>query len=184
MKTLKITAKDIKKSGSYWSDYVGKEDVSNYDGHIEIEGGLGYVRFAGYIRATGRIFAEAGSGIKAGWGIKAGEGIKAGSGIEAGSGIKAGEGIKAGWGIKAGSGIEAGLIISCNLSLAIGYRIFAGLALWRKEVTDEEKTITCGKLENGEVCYGILKEIGMPDEKEATNPKEITIDGAVYILKS
>ncbi len=185
MKTLKITAKDIKKSDSYWSDYIGKEDVSNYDGHIEIEGGLGYVRFPGYIRATGRICAEAGSGIKAGSGIEAGEGIEAGSGIEAGWGIKAGSGIEAGEGIEAGWGIKAGLIISCKLSLNISYRIFAGLALWKKEVTDEEKTITCGKLENGEVCYGILKEIGMPgEEKEATNPKEITIDGAVYILKS
>ena len=28
----------------------------------------------------------------------------------------------------------------------------------KKEVSDEEKTITCRKLENGKVEYGILKE--------------------------
>jgi len=77
MKTLKVTAKDIKKSDSYWSDYIGTTDVSNYDGHIEIDGNLGYVKFLS-IKATGHIWAEAGSGIKAGWGIEAGEGIEAG----------------------------------------------------------------------------------------------------------
>lgn len=39
MKTLKITKKDVKDTDNYWKEYVGKEDVSNYEGHIEIEGG-------------------------------------------------------------------------------------------------------------------------------------------------
>ena len=86
---------------------------------------------------------------------------------KAGSGIKAGDGIKAGW------GIEAGLSISCKLSLNIGYRIFAGIATWKKSVTDEEKTITCSKLESGEVCYGILNETGENEsKKKATELRE------------
>ena len=223
MKTLRLTVKDFKETNFYWKEYIGTEDVSDYDGNIEIEANLGYVRFDS-LKAKGYIIAESGSGIKAGDGIKAGYGIEAGEGIEAGYGIKAGEdieagygikagedikagwgieagdcieagwgieagyGIKAGdcieagWGIEAGEGIEAGLSITCKLSLNIAYRIFAGLALWKETVTDEEKTITCGKLERGEVCYGILKETGMPDAKK--NPTEKTIDGAVYVLKS
>lgn len=65
MKTLKLTEKDFKQSGSYWKDYIGKEDVSDYDGHIEIDGRLSYVRFV-KISAKGHIFAKAGTGIKAG----------------------------------------------------------------------------------------------------------------------
>ena len=184
MKTLKLTRKDFKGTDSYWKEYVGKEDVSVYEGNIEIEGGLGYVRFAS-LKATGFVLSgagtgiEAGEGIKSGWGIKAGMGIeagdgieagwgiKAGDGIEAGDGIKAGEGIKAGWGIEAGDGIEAGmgivsgLEITCKLALSSSLRIFAGVCWWRK-IDEEEKTITCGKLESGVVAYGILKEIGMP----------------------
>ena len=115
----------------------------------------------------------------AGWGIKAGEGIKAGWGIEAGYGIKAG------YGIEAGEGIKAGLSITCKLSLSFFYRLFAGTAYCRN-INDEEKTITCGKLEpqNGAtVEYGIVKELGLPDKKVSKNPREIVIDGATYILK-
>ena len=62
------------------------------------------------------------------------------------------------------------------MSLNIAYRIFSGLALWKKELTEDEKTISCGKLENGKVEYGILKEVGMPDvKKEKTNAKTIKI---------
>ena len=70
MKVLKITSKDVKDG-----KYIGKTDVSNYDGHIEIEGNLGWVKFEGDIIATGHIWAEAGRGIKAGGGIEAGWGI-------------------------------------------------------------------------------------------------------------
>ncbi len=72
MNTLHLVAKDFKDSDSYYKNYIGKEDVSNYQGNIEIEGNLGYVRFEGYLIATGYIIAEAGSGIEAGEGIKAG----------------------------------------------------------------------------------------------------------------
>ena len=139
MKTLVITSADIKKSDLYWSDYVGAEDVSDFDGHIKIEANLGYINFSS-IKVSGSIVANNGSGIEAGWGIKAGAGIKAG------------------WGIKAGAGIEAGLFITCKLVLKVSCRVFAGLAIWKKEVTNEEKTITCKRLEGGIISYGILKE--------------------------
>ena len=163
MKTLKITQKDLNAN----NEYIGKMDVTNFNGNIEIDESLGCVLFKS-ISVTGYLWARAGSGIKAGWGIKAGSGIKAGLGIEAGSGIK------------------AGLSITCRLSLKITKRIFAGLAIWKgsKEIRDSEKTITCGKLESGEVCYGILKEVGMPKEKKEIDlsGKEVsvTVDGKTY----
>jgi len=192
MKTLKLTKKDFKETNSYYKEYIGKEDVSDYDGNIEIEENLGWVNFKS-LKAKGYILALAGSGIEAGEGIKAGSGIKAGLGIEAGwgikagSGIEAGSGIKAGLGIEAGSGIEAGLSITCKLVIKFSYKIFAGICTWR-DITDDEKTITCGKLEpmktTDRVEYGILKEIGMPDEKKevSLSGKEVTIelDGVKY----
>jgi hypothetical protein len=143
MKTLKLGKDDFKKrKDSYLSDYIGKEDISDFDGYLEIEANLGWVFFQS-VKVSGGLGIEAGSGIEAGWGIKAGWGIEAGSGI------------------KAGLGIEAGLGIACKLSLKCSYRIFAGLALWKKEVSDEEKTVSCKRLEGGgKVEYGILKETG------------------------
>ena len=149
METYRITKKDLDKNNRY----VGKLDLSDLDGNLEADESLGYV-LVDRIVAKGYIYFKAGSGIKAG------EGIKAGSGIEAG------EGIKAGWGIEAGEGI------TCKLSLSFGYRLFAGLCIWKKEVTDAEKTITCGKLEKGTIVYGILKETGLPDEKKANVAKD------------
>jgi hypothetical protein len=40
METLKLTAEHFKKSTSYWSDYIGTVDVSDYDGNIEIDSNL------------------------------------------------------------------------------------------------------------------------------------------------
>lgn len=140
MKTLKLTAEHFKQSNSYWKDYIGTVDVSDYQWHIEIDSNLWYVKF---------------NKIKASWRIVA----------FAGSGIKAGEGIEAGWGIEAGEGIEAGLSITCKLSLSFSYKIFAGICYWRN-ISDSEKTITCGKKEGtGVVEYGILVETGLPDKK-------------------
>ena len=158
MRTLKITAADVKNG-----KYVGKEDVSDFEGHIEIAGGLGWVTFAGFLSASGYISAGAGSGIEAGEGIKAGEGIEAGSGIkagdgiEAGWGIKAGSGIEAGWGIEAGSGIEAGWGIKAGFSIACKFlsvrlRIFAGLVSWRLPKPDEDEIR--GELRNGTIAFG------------------------------
>src|ERR1700730_6050619 len=95
MKPLRLESKHFKDTDNYWKEYIGREDVSDYDGNIEIAGKLGYVKFKS-IKVSGYLVAEGCSGIEAG------EDIKAGSSIEAGSGIKAGWGIEAGWGIKAG----------------------------------------------------------------------------------
>ena len=157
MKTLKLTSKDFKKKeGNYWSDYIGKEKVDGEaDISIEIEANLGWVRFD-RLWVKGSIIALAGSGIEAG------------------------SGIKAGWGIEAGEGI------TCKLSLNVAYRIFAGLAIWlsKSEITEARKTITCGKLEHGDVEYGILKETGLPDEKKSETLRgkkvKVELDGQTY----
>ena len=151
MKTLKLTAQDFEPN--YPCNYIGKEAVANFDGHIEIEGGISWVKFT-RLAATGHIWAGAGTGIKAG------------TSIEAGTGIKAGE------------GIEAGLSITCKLVLKFNYRLFAGVAVWR-DMGDEEKKITCGKLEGGTVCYGDVEELGLPEpEPTPEQPKltELTLD--------
>ena len=134
MKTLRLTEKDFKETDYYWKEYCGKEDVSDFDGNIEIEGNLSYVRFDS-MKVSGHIWAEAGTSIKAGDGIEAGTSIK------------------------------AGLSISCKLVLKFSYRLFAGVAVWRNKY-NEEKKITCGRLEGGEVCYGDVEELGLPEEKD------------------
>ena len=78
--------------------------------------------------------------------------IKAAKGLSAVYGIKAGSGIKAGWGIK------AGLQIFCKKELSAEFRIFAGIAIWKKEVTDDERSVICGKLVKGAISFGLLKE--------------------------
>ena len=132
MKTLKITQADLDKDNFY----IGKEELSDYfkpfDGNIEIDGGLGYVKFKKSIVLSGDLIAKAGSGITAGSDITAGEGITAGwgikasSGITAGWGIEAGEGITAGWGIKAGGSITAGKGIKAGDGITAGRGIEAG----------------------------------------------------------
>ena len=104
MKTLKLTKNDFKETKNYWREYIGKEDISNFDGHLEVEGNLGYVKFTS-VKVSGGILVKAGSGIKVDLGIKVGEGIKVGWGIKVGEGIKVGSGIEVGEGIEVGSGI-------------------------------------------------------------------------------
>ena len=115
------------------SENFYKGESLSFDGHIEISGGLGWVRFRKSVSASLSIVVAAGSGIEAG------EGIKARLGIEAGLGIKAGWGIEAGWGIKA-------IFISVRL------RIFAGLCMW-KVPTEKEMEINA-EIRSGTVCYG------------------------------
>jgi hypothetical protein len=87
--------------------YVGKEDLSNYQGHIEAEENLGTIRFKTELIASGNIYFRTGSGIKAGWGIEAGGGLEAGGGI------------------------------ICKGELSSKLRIFAGLVTWRMPTKEE-----------------------------------------------
>ena len=151
MKTLKLKAKDFTKVNNYL-EYTGKEDVSNFNGNIIIEGDLGVVRFNS-LRASGDIIAIS-SGIEVikdiiGWRIKAqgkihaGKNIKAGWGIEAGRGIKAGWGIEAGRGIKAGWGIEASNSIVAIQGIIAGKGIIAGCNIMAGEEINCNSTISC-----------------------------------------
>jgi len=185
-----------------------KDDLGfNVDGNLEVNCTLdfkgrllvkGYLLIkAGYsIKAGGWIEAgswieagiwikagswiEAGDSIEAGYSIKAGGSIEAGDSIEAGSWIEAGDWIKAGSWIEAGSsyGISAGLQITCKGILKYGLKCFAGVCVWR-EITDEEKTITCGKHEGGRIEYGILCETGLEESKIT----ECVIKGKTYKVK-
>jgi len=132
----------------------------------------GYIKASKSIEAGGYIEAnwsiEAGGFIKAGWSIEAGGFIKAGGSIIASKYIEAGGYIIAGWDIEAGGlfGIVAGLSITCKGTLSFGLKAFAGICSW-KEVTEEEKTIACGKLEGGVIEYGILKETGIEENVQS-----------------
>jgi hypothetical protein len=101
---MKLTKKDFNNG-----EYIGEIDfTTKYEGSIEIEGGLGWVKFK-RLRVSGRIVADRGTSISAG------EGVWAGTSISAGEGIWAGEGISAGTGIWAGGGISADqLQIKCG----------------------------------------------------------------------
>ena len=138
--------------------YVGKEDLSDYQGHIEAQENLGTIRFENSLRSSGNIYFRTGSGIEAGYGIKAG------------------------WGIKADGGIEAGWGIVCKLELSSKLRIFAGLVTWRMP-TKEEMQIKVGKLVLGQVCYGELIETGLPKE-DCCDGKVVEIEGKKYQLKA
>jgi len=91
-------------------------------------------------------------------------------------------------GIKAGEGIKAGLSISCKRRLSFAYNLFAGICTWKK-VSNDEKTITCGKLEprdtDSKIEYGVLNEIGLPNEIKtpSLSGKEVKIilDGVEYV---
>ena len=78
--------------------------------------------------------------------------IRVSASISVSNFLFAGSGIKAGW------GIEAGLQIFCKKELSAEFRIFAGIAIWKKEVTDDERSVICGKLVKGAISFGLLKE--------------------------
>ena len=147
MKTYTITKKDLNDK----NEYIGKEDLTDFNGNIETDENLGRVLF--YILCVkGRILFKAGCGIEAGWGIKAGCGIEVGWGIEAGCGIEAGDGIKAGWGIeagdgiKAGCGIEAGDGIKAGCGIEVGWGIKAGCGIEAGDGIKAGWGITCTTL--------------------------------------
>ena len=101
--------------------------------------------------------------------IKDGRSIKAGRSIEAGEAIKAGE---AYW-------ISAWLSITCKGTLSLWLNVFAWICAW-KETTEEDKTITCKKLESWNVEYGILKEIWEEKHTIRIDWKEIELSEDSY----
>jgi len=67
------------------------------------------------------------------------------------------EAVEAGSGIEAGWGIEAGLSITCAADLHTTHRVFAGLAIWKAAVTEEESRVTCRAF-HGILAFGALVE--------------------------
>ena len=60
-----------------------------------------------------------------------------------------------------------------------GLRVVAGTCVWR-EITDEEKTIKCSKMEGGEITHGILVETGEIKRTITIDGKEIQISEDSY----
>ena len=175
MRTLRLTSKDFKEVDGY-KEYTGKEDLTNFEGNLEVEANIGWMKFL-RIKVSGYILIEAGNWIKVGDWIEAGGWIEAGNSIEAGDSIKAGNWIKAGDSIEAGGWIEAGdwieavhggitcgLQLTCKGLLKFNLRLFAGTSPYSwNEIAD--KTVTCGKLD-GNVVHGDVVETGLPTTVE------------------
>ena len=161
MQILKIKKSDLDKDNKY----IGKENLSDYsnpfDGHIEIDEYLGYVKFEKSIVIKGSLVAKAGSGIKAGEGIEAGWGIKAGSGIEAG------------WGIVSLHGyIKAMLKISISAKCTIVAGAFS---------VDGAQEVEAQEIA-GNVAYGNIKILDKTKPKESLSGKTVMVevDGKKY----
>ena len=105
----------------------------------------GFVKVGRFIRATGYI--KACGYIEAGWYIESGGSIESGGYIESGGSIKTGGSY---W-------LSAWLSITCKWELNVWLKVFAGICTW-KSIEDDDKTITCLKLVNWTIGYGILKE--------------------------
>ena len=67
MKTYKITKHNLDQNNYY----IGKTDLSNFDGNIESDENLGIIHFKFGIKSKFSISVSAGSGISAGRGISA-----------------------------------------------------------------------------------------------------------------
>ena len=180
MKTLKLTDKDFKKVGTY-REYIGKENLADFEGNIEFAGDLGRIKLV-HLKASGYISIEAGDSIEAGGSIEAGDWIEAGGSIKAGDWIRAGGWIEAGDSIEAvRGGICTGLYITCKGLLRFKLRLFAGTMPY-SWIGDADTTVTCGKLE-GNVAYGDVIETGLPDDKSDTT-ETIELNGKTYKLVS
>jgi hypothetical protein len=190
MNTLTLISSDFDSDGTY----IGKTNLSNFDGNLIIEVSYAYfpklVIVTGSIQADGSIKAgdsikaggyfQAGDSIKADGYFEAGDSIKADGYIEAGGSIKAGGYIQAGGSIEAGDSIQAGLYITCK-ELSAKLRIFAGLCLWK--IPDESETvITCEKLISGTVSYGRINIVEAKKETPSCAGKVVEIDGKKYKL--
>ena len=192
------TSRSIKVSGCIQSgQYIDVGKYIEVDGFIEASGYIkanesiktgSFIKAGNYIEAGD--FIDAGGFIMAGRYIKAGESIYADESVNAGEFIKANEYIKAAMYIKSDMYIEAGedilagnkygitvgLSIKCTGKLYCGLKILAGISPCH-EITDENKTITCHKLEGGIVAHGILVETGIQED-------DSKIQEALELLKS
>ena len=181
---MKITKKTKGIIDEGWRYKYEGDLISDEEIEIDLDKGLyvtGSIGAGNSIKAGNSI--DAGNSIEAGDWIKAGDWIEAGNSIKAGDSIEAGNSIEAGDWIKAGdyNGISAGLYITCKGTLSFGLNAYAGIKTWG-EATEEEKTITCGKLLKGNIEYGILKETGIEVIKDNLVGKEVevTVDGKKY----
>jgi hypothetical protein len=135
-------------------EYICADDIVT-DGIVEAGT---YIKTRLYIED--KDYIKAGEYIKAGWYVRTDGYIEADKFIKSDWYIQSGLYIKAGEYIEAGQGILAGSYITCNGYLKARGSIFAGCSP-QKELSNEEKTITCSKLIGGKVECGILKETGL-----------------------
>jgi hypothetical protein len=198
MKTIKITKEDLDENNFYKYDGIGRWD--NYeDANLEIEEGLGIVRFKRGIYVSGSIVAKNNSGIKTNYGIEAGYLIESGLGIEVGLGIKAGLGIKVIEGIKAGYGIESGWSINAGSEIEAGEGIislYGGIKAGSRIKVNEKCGIVAGIFSNsrekdveaqeiiGKVVYGNVRLLKSENDEKTNNLSgkviKIELDGKVY----
>lgn len=163
MKILKTDNRVINE-GNYYrieGDIVSNEgiDFTDLDKGVKVSGyieSLSFIKSNKYIESdfpiVSRDFIECNEYIISGMFLSAETYIKSGDFIRAGTCIECGGSIEANSGILASHGIK------CVGTLSVGTKAFAGVCYWR-EISEEEKTITCSKFIGGGVVeYGILKE--------------------------
>lgn len=159
---LTISRDDLDSSNGY----IGLGDVAvPFGGHIELEAGLGLVRFDTSVHASLSIRAGVGTGIETRGYLQAGELISAGGdlraawdiiagyAIEAKRSVVAGELIRAGWHIEAGESVQAGLSIEAE-GISAGGRILAGVMPWPSPC-EEDRQIRAD-IWAGEVVSGVV----------------------------
>ena len=125
---------------------------------------IGWYQKIGEYQKIGK-YQEIGEYQEIGWYQKIGEYQKIGKSQKIGWSQKIGEYQEIGGNATINQGIVVGLSIKVKGTLKFSKRLFAGVCNWR-DITEEEKTITCGKFDGGKVEYGILKEIGIPEVKK------------------
>jgi hypothetical protein len=159
---LTISRDDLDTNNSY----IGQGDVAvPFGGHIEIDAGLGLVRFGTSVHATLSIRAGAGTGIETRGYLQAGEAISAGDdlraawdivagySVEAKRSVVAGELIRAGWHIEAGESVQAGLSIEAE-GISAGGRILAGVMPWPSPSVEDRQIRA--EVWSGDVVAGVL----------------------------
>ncbi len=154
-----------------WSQKVGwYQKVGEYQevGRSQEVGGYQEV---GWYQEVGRS-QEVGGSQKVGWSQKVGEYQ------EVGGSQKVGEYQEVGGNLKAKSS-RISLYSKVKGKYDVKGKVFIGVCEWR-DTTEEEETLECGKFISGDIKYGKLKEIGLPEEekeRDESDMVEIKIDG-------